>query len=242
MHYRTPDWQETIFKLTPDMPTSALGFFLSNLDYLGVESSSFVPQRLFARSAAISENNEDFSYRLPTDTRPLSYSLTLITNIENRTNEERLKYSGNMFMWVEVVTPTDTIKMHGKDFTVNIAELKQAGEIISWIDDNQPQFDPQGDFLSFQAEELLEEGNYTMFISFEGELRNDSLGMYLTSYEDKNGELKWLISTRFEPVYARTAFPCYDEPGIRVPMTLSINHGNQHQAVGMALVDRINNL
>lgn len=188
------------------------------------------------------KNEGEFTYRLPNDTRPLNYSLTFVTNIENNTSSDQFKYSGTMFMWIKVLKPTDTITMHGVGFSVRASKLKKSIiEIVEWADDEQPKFQAR-DFLTFKTKERLEVNReYTLWISFESELREDQKGIYRANYIQEN-ERKWLVISNFQPTFARLAFPCYDEPQIRVPMSLSINHGREHYAAGTTPIDRINYL
>nr|CAI5832041.1 unnamed protein product [Callosobruchus analis] len=55
-------------------------------------------------------------------------------------------------------------------------------------------------------------------------------GFYRSSYTE-NGKLKNLAATQFEPVYARRAFPCFDEPSFKAPFQVSIAHPKQYRAL-----------
>lgn len=46
-------------------------------------------------------------------------------------------------------------------------------------------------------------------------------GFYRSSYK-VNGITKYMASTKFEPVHARKAFPCWDEPAIKATYEISV--------------------
>ena len=41
------------------------------------------------------------------------------------------------------------------------------------------------------------------------------------------GVEKYIIATKFEPTYAREAFPCFDEPAMKAKYDLMMHHERQ---------------
>lgn len=67
----------------------------------------------------------------------------------------------------------------------------------------------------------LPSGESKIYIEFEGELKEVLGGIYLSKYKDKENE-KYLITTQFEPIEARRAFPCVDHPGYKATFDLTL--------------------
>ena len=64
----------------------------------------------------------------------------------------------------------------------------------------------------------LPSGDYTLFLDFEGKLvGNGIVGFYKSVYVDsKTGKKHAMATSKFQPTYARRAFPCFDEPSFKV--------------------------
>lgn len=72
-------------------------------------------------------------------------------------------------------------------------------------------------------QESLSSGEtYTVDIKFSGNITNNLVGLYKTSYTDLAGNVRWLATTQFSTVYARTVFPCFDEPSFKASFEISI--------------------
>ncbi|KAG6450131.1 hypothetical protein O3G_MSEX006401 [Manduca sexta] len=71
---------------------------------------------------------------------------------------------------------------------------------------------------------LTPDVDYTLQISFEGSISNSLTGFYRSSYTSSNGDVKQLGVTQFEPTFARSAFPCFDEPAFKAKFEISVAH------------------
>ncbi|KAG8233571.1 hypothetical protein J437_LFUL012935 [Ladona fulva] len=74
-------------------------------------------------------------------------------------------------------------------------------------------------------------GTYVLALRFSYRLSRELEGFYLSSYQDENGERRYLATTHFEPTYARSAFPCLDEPHLKARFKLSMFRDRFHIAL-----------
>ena len=63
------------------------------------------------------------------------------------------------------------------------------------------------------------------------------VGINKVTYQD-DGMEKYIIATKFEPTYAREAFPCFDEPAMKANYSLVMYHEESHQALWNMPVDK----
>lgn len=75
-------------------------------------------------------------------------------------------------------------------------------------------------------------GSYSISITFNGTLREDLFGFYRSSYVNSQNKTVWLATTQFEPVDARRAFPCFDEPALKATFTLTMIKDKSMVALG----------
>ncbi|XP_072390578.1 aminopeptidase N-like isoform X1 [Diabrotica undecimpunctata] len=77
--------------------------------------------------------------------------------------------------------------------------------------------------IKISLAEVLESGKtYMVEIKFAGEIIENLIGLYKTSYIDSLGSTKWLATTLLQPTSARRIFPCFDEPYFRAPFEISV--------------------
>ncbi|NNF49448.1 MAG: M1 family metallopeptidase, partial [Woeseiaceae bacterium] len=66
--------------------------------------------------------------------------------------------------------------------------------------------------------EPISPGDYTLTMDFNGSFSTDALGMYRVSFEQRD-----YVFTQMEAMYARRAFPLFDEPSFKIPYQLTIS-------------------
>lgn len=178
----------------------------------------------------------DVNYRLPNNTKPLHYDIHLTTNLHLLESSEepdpKWQFQGKVTIELTVVEQSRFITLHSRQQTINSVELKWDGPTIKLED---PTYDETLEFLTLNvandAPYLLEGENYTLTIEYNATLRDDNAGFYRSSYVNEAGDTVWLATTQFESTNARHAFPCYDEPGTRAPIKLTINHDESLHAI-----------
>ncbi|KAM3958518.1 aminopeptidase N [Aphomia sociella] len=74
------------------------------------------------------------------------------------------------------------------------------------------------------ASALTPNVDYTLQLSFKGDISNSLTGFYKSTYTNSKQEVKKLGVTQFEPTSARAAFPCFDEPAFKAKFEISIAH------------------
>ena len=146
---------------------------------------------------------DDIDYRLPNNTRPIHYDIWLKTDID----QGELGFSGRVSIHIEALENTNEITLHYRQLTImNIDLLRSTGGSIQ---SNVPYTKKDDvEFLVIKpSARLIENANYTIVISYIGQLRSDDAGFYRSSYTDESGNKKWLATTQFESTDARHAFP-----------------------------------
>ncbi|RVE44190.1 hypothetical protein evm_011145 [Chilo suppressalis] len=82
-----------------------------------------------------------------------------------------------------------------------------------------------GDRLILKLESTLSTNiDYTLQLTFGGQISNSLTGFYKSTYTDSKDVVKKLGVTQFEPTSARSAFPCFDEPAFKAMFEISIAH------------------
>lgn len=166
---------------------------------------SFSVVLLLAASSTFAQ--VDVDYRLPAHTVPSSQ------HVELRLDPTRPDYSGSTRIALTVKERTERIGVYQIGLALQDIRLVSAsgsrtlsttpGEWdISWLSDGDP----------------IEPGEYELSIEFAGEYSTDSLGMHRVTFEDHD-----YVFTQMEAMYARRAFPLFDEPAFKIPYQLTIS-------------------
>nr|CAD7256997.1 unnamed protein product [Timema shepardi] len=174
---------------------------------------------LYSPSSSSDDTTATPQYRLPGDVIPRSYVIKLIPKLY-----DDFVFNGTVEMTTEVVEKTGTVTFHIDDLEIDedSVVVRNIATDTTVLVINQT-FDEVHNFYTLTLDKDLEKGNeYRIIINYNGHHRDDMRGFYRSSYVNSTGDTVWLASTHFEPVRARRAFPCFDEPALKAKFQISI--------------------
>ncbi|VDB85600.1 unnamed protein product [Peniophora sp. CBMAI 1063] len=156
--------------------------------------------------------NSDSVHRLPRTVRPTHYDLTVQTDLQHE------RFYGRVSIHLNVIEPTNTIELHAASTLVLVSP--PVFKITSTASSST--FTPylirrtsETQRLECVFAETFEKGTTGVLeIGFEADLASNLLGYYKCTW---SGGV--YAATQFEPVEARSAFPCFDEPALKATYT-----------------------
>ncbi|MGF1467891.1 MAG: M1 family metallopeptidase [Sandaracinaceae bacterium] len=184
-----------------------------------------------AASGGDSAGEEAEEIRLSTNLRPRRYDLTLALD------PDRQRYTGSVEIDVEVARATSEIRMHGEAMEVEEATVEEANRdpvAVEWtvLDETQG-------LAVLRLPRPVQPGVIRVRVRFSSTYEPSLRGLYRATV----GTDRYVFS-QFEPLSARRAFPCFDEPAFKAPfdVTLAVPAGltavsNAEQEGAAELVD-----
>ncbi|XP_023169750.2 aminopeptidase N isoform X2 [Drosophila hydei] len=159
--------------------------------------------------------------RLPKDVIPQSYDIYLEPNVEENI------FSGHIKMNLTWKSDSKKISIHAH-FNLDINDRKIVLRKINKNNSDSQLSDnvsvvrgsrfPKKTIYIIYLKEVIKQGTECLLeIPFEGSIWESGEGLFKGSYS--NGTY---LATYLRPNNARRLFPCYDEPGFKVPFTVSI--------------------
>jgi cytosol alanyl aminopeptidase len=161
--------------------------------------------------------------RLPSGVRPTGYSadLRLVPGEDH--------FSGSLQIKLEIAQPTSAIWLHAKSLVFKELSLTHNGQ--QFPVHAEP---AHHDFIAILSDTEIPKGRATLAISYTGEVsRSLTDGLFQQKQDDD-----WYVFSKFEPVTARRAFPCFDEPSYKTPWELTLHVPAGLKAFSNTPVDR----
>ncbi|KAG7172427.1 Glutamyl aminopeptidase-like 3 [Homarus americanus] len=157
------------------------------------------------------------SFRLPKSVQPDHYSVYLHPDLSTKT------FSGKVSIDVTTSEALDHFLVHTKWLSITQTKLVR-------VNGNQTQDVPLTEAFEYEPNEfwvirtasLVESGTFRVTMNFSGSLQKGIVGFYYSEYTDQSGNRRGLATTKFEPTYARRAFPCFDEPSFKSTYKITI--------------------
>jgi aminopeptidase N len=148
---------------------------------------------------------------LPTHVKPLKYSLHLTPNLEAFT------FAGRESVALSVKQPSKSITLHAVDINIHSAHVQVNNEKLA----GKISYNKEDDTATFEFDKEVPAGDATLLIEYEGVLSDKLNGFYRSKYF-LDGKEKYMACTQFEPVDARKAFPCWDEPALKATFEVTL--------------------
>lgn len=149
------------------------------------------------------------THRLSPFIRPVQYFINLYPNLEQGT------FVGSVNVTLVLDTAQTYIKLHSKG--LNISETTLNSNTVTAFSY------PEHEFWVVVPDKELCAGEHELQLKFNGSLLNKIIGFYRSTYTDiDTNEQKFIATSKFEPTYARFAFPCFDEPQLKSKFKISL--------------------
>ena len=161
---------------------------------------------LFA--ALLSDSHCARAQRLSTNVLPFHYALSLAPDLKTGT------FTGSEDIEIHIKERTRTITLNAVELQFGGVEIRdragrtQAGSVS---------LDSAREQATLTFEKTIPAGDATLHVNFKGTLNSKLRGFYLS----RTARRSYAVS-QFEPIDARRAFPCFDEPAMKATFDVSL--------------------
>ena len=151
--------------------------------------------------------------RLPREIAPIAYE------VELRVDPAKAAFSGRVVIQLALAKPAAFVVLHGTDLTIETVTFRSKGgtAISATVSHRRAEGSSEDDELVVALASEAPAGEHVLEFVYNAPFGAGLAGLYKV----EDGPRSYAF-TQFEAIDARRAFPCFDEPGFKVPMTLGV--------------------
>nr|XP_015839725.1 PREDICTED: glutamyl aminopeptidase [Tribolium castaneum] len=164
--------------------------------------------------------------RLPRNTFPISYDVVLKPDLETGT------FTGTVNITVNVTAVRNDLIVNSKNLNIEAVHLMRDWKSVEIDNVEENVVD---EVLIVESEEILYPGIYNLYFKYNGSMLNKMVGLYRSRRIDNNtGLTRNMATSKFEPTYARQAFPCFDEPNLKAKYKVHLLKPNDPEYIALS--------
>ncbi|KAL1492044.1 hypothetical protein ABEB36_012545 [Hypothenemus hampei] len=169
----------------------------------GVNPKFSDPPNRFYTFSDSSPSSDMSKYKLPTIVRPSLYQLYLYPDLSTGL------FSGTVNVSLEISESTQNIILNSNGLTISSVSVDSESVDYS--------LEPEYERISITKKDggYFNTSTQNLVIEFNGDMTNRIVGLYTSSYTGTDGNVTTIATSKFEPTYARQAYPCFDEPNMK---------------------------
>ncbi|KAM4707148.1 LOW QUALITY PROTEIN: leucyl-cystinyl aminopeptidase [Discoglossus pictus] len=169
----------------------------------------------------IAKNGKVFpwaKYRLPSSVLPVQYEIILSPDLTAMT------FTGLVKIKLNVTADSKTIILHSLGLQIRNANVTIAGSLKTVEILEYPTFEQ----IAVILPEMLTKGKECVLVmEYSANLSDSYRGFYKVAFKEQN-TTRWLAASQFEPLSARKAFPCFDEPAFKSQFQITIKRNKNY--------------
>jgi aminopeptidase N len=167
-------------------------------------------------AAAAPSASRQIPTQLPTDVRPLQYTINATPDAAN------LRFTARTDIDIEVLRETDSITLNAADLEFGNVSLGGGSESAPLaLNPRDIDVDADKQTATFRFARRIAPGRYRLTIDYKGRIYTQAAGLFALDYEGASGKKRALF-TQFQAPDARRFFPGWDEPQFRTPYNLNV--------------------
>ena len=122
-------------------------------------------------------------------------------------------FTGEIEIALNLRQPTSVLWLNSEKLTIKDVTFTSNGQASAARVISEPK-----NFVGFSFDHPVRPGAAVLRVKYQGEIsRKDMEGIF----QVKDGD-HWYVYSQFENIFARRAFPCFDEPGFKVPWQITL--------------------